>query len=1333
MASEQSGGYFKKYARDQRIQTTEEVFNKGVKFEQTPLDTGEHKIVLNYDMLNDGRVITPRRGLRTIRVALPLTTPDLYSKITEDILLTDNLDAVEEDNTHYSLYIANQCTEGTVGIHSGPAEMWVVDKDIDKTFDILEEYNITTRDMYAIPISYEIDSIKSGLFSELMEYFIKLEQIDYNADVKDGVFSIDPAYKGGVVFKTLTHPFELTIAETTGDFVLYEAVAVDNKWQPKEDTAVELTPGTYSFAARTVYYILPKNGAAELPAKDPYISVSTTTEDAEVEYQKDKIEVGTKTFTYHEGTVSVVVNSIGVTATVDVEKFFEKIKEEGEHTFTYLLNTIEYATTVPGATIEIDRTEYNRIQPNAGVASFVYITNISDSITCSTTNASIELDIHRFNRKVLEAGTTTFTYSNTDKAWKLDGTIVSLPEYGIKFKDPNGSLANSDTIKIVTKAKNKWQLDDNYVTLTDYGITYTQGETAPKDGDVINVKSVVAGTWLYKEEYVKAIDYGIDVTDPSDHLIDGDTMVLTASKPTSWMLGDTAVDLAEQGIIFSDPKDLVKDGDTITVTRTALSAQTISFGQADHEYPGSMYYIPADAVGNGYPLSNNRAAKAIGCFAWNNNYYNFNSHGELIRTRYQVTTEDVTKTYYTEAMSPKEIKTSEAISAGFNMLLEDPYMFTDAFEEGSISLEGILLYDASDRLISEPVLNTPYKLRCFYTVERGTRYKIKWDYRSISSTTWTDIDEEEFIYKESDEKPHELKILSFSSPIEDCVLRVQAFKWDKSPVISYATSVANASVILNELTIEEMFPESGTFSFSYDGTTWKYLGKSVLLSTYGITFSDITNGLKAGSTLRITVEYKEEYSETAEHAVSMSLRYVKTPSTATANKELKNYDLSRCTGMLFWKSRIWLYGLPEDPTVLFASDINEPTYFPYPNNIDIFDEPIMHCAAFNENMLVFTRSGLYKLTLNDAGYWTKTVIQGDLNFTEFDTNTIKIVKNMVFFKSGDYYYMVVPKTLSLQNELAIAPVSRNIEKFLDNFTVHVPELFDLAYEYTGTLELVAHYNFLNYEDVHNVYTFLTESGLLLNLVLLYNTVDRHWRFYTYESQELYRPVRQDATKTSDIYAPLHCFFNKNGEMIPRLGVQVIQHEENSIKDFYIPSDAVFTYLDDTWQKDNGVIENKYKQQHTFKNWTVLDCGYRNIITDYKKRCRELQFKFNNSSGANLRFLTEFILDGETRKSYYRYETEHVIDPADPNYGFLYVSRTPVENMDIPGTTILAEDATDLNSWTLDYSRFPEIAFAKARFKVSGKGYTPRFRLLSRSEEDYELIGYTWVYRAMYSR
>ena len=340
MASEFNGGYFKKYAREQRIQTTEEDFTKGIKFEQTPLGSGEHRYIVNYDMLNDGRIITPRRGIRTIGVFLPLATPDLQSKLSQDVLLTHTLDAVEEDNTHYNLYIANECTESTIGLHSGPAEMWVVNKDNEQHYDMLKEYDIPIRDMYAIPISYEIDSIKDGAFSEYQDSFISIEQIDYNAKFENGTLTLDPAWKGGLVFKTKTHPFTLNITVNNASFSLYKAKLVNGRWSTTGD-ATALTTGSYRLEARTMYYIVPSAATEVIPAKNPYITVSTTTKDATVDYLEDKIAVGTKTYTYKKGTAKAVTDGLGVTVKVHADKFFEKIKTAGEHIFTYLLNTIE--------------------------------------------------------------------------------------------------------------------------------------------------------------------------------------------------------------------------------------------------------------------------------------------------------------------------------------------------------------------------------------------------------------------------------------------------------------------------------------------------------------------------------------------------------------------------------------------------------------------------------------------------------------------------------------------------------------------------------------------------------------------------------------------------------------------------------------------------------------------------------------------------------------------------------------------------------------------------------------------------------------------------------
>jgi hypothetical protein len=307
---------------------------------------------------------------------------------------------------------------------------------------------------------------------------------------------------------------------------------------------------------------------------------------------------------------------------------------------------------------------------------------------------------------------------------------------------------------------------------------------------------------------------------------------------------------------------------------------------------------------------------------------------------------------------------------------------------------------------------------------------------------------------------------------------------------------------------------------------------------------------------------------------------------------------------------------------------------------------------------------------------------------------------------------------------------------LDDFSNAVTDIFKVLYDYEDTWELVNHYNFLNYEDIHNVYTFRIFSGsryVFLNLVLLYNTVDRNWRTYVYESPDMYYPLRMEATKQVELMSPV--YYNKviDGVQTDHVGAQFLTFSRDDVKDFYIPQETDIIKTEGEWQADSGKIQQIFDLIHVIKNYTLMDSGYRDNTTDLKKRFREVQFKFNNTGASILRFATEFLIDGETRVGRYKYEVDQIIDPSEPNFGLIYINRIPIENLEVPGHTILAEDSSDTKAWTLNISRFPDVDFWKARLKVSGKGYTPRTLLISRMEEPYELLGYTWVYRLMYSR
>ena len=460
------------------------------------------------------------------------------------------------------------------------------------------------------------------------------------------------------------------------------------------------------------------------------------------------------------------------------------------------------------------------------------------------------------------------------------------------------------------------------------------------------------------------------------------------------------------------------------------------------------------------------------------------------------------------------------------------------------------------------------------------------------------------------------------------------------------------------------------------------------------------------------------YEVVPEATMTVGFTYVKSETNTTSNTDPVVYDLSTAAGMTYWQNRLVVYGVEKNPLTLFTSGVNQPGYFPYPNGADIYDEPIIHVTPFLDNMLVFTKSRLYLVTLSaDGATWTRKMIQGNLDINDWDVHLIQVVKNMVFFKSGNYFYMVVPKSTSLTGELVIAPVSKPIEGLLDNFKTNITEIVDQLYGYTGTLALTHYYNFLDFEDVHNVYTFKTTKDWYLNVHLLYNTVDRTWRIHTYSSAYIMHPYKQDATKKGTLISLTSLRLNT----VKSYGTQLYQFNKNLIKDYSIPVECLVG-------PSYSALTDLTLQQSTFKNYQLLDTGYREHYTDYYKRYRELQLKINNTSQVLLNFATEYSIDGNVRKTFYRYDMTQ-----DSDTGILTLERVPVDYSEVPGTTVLARNDIDVNAWSLDSSMFPEAVLWKIRIPLSGKGLSPKLRLLSFNEETFELLNIAWYFRSLNAR
>lgn len=638
-------------------------------------------------------------------------------------------------------------------------------------------------------------------------------------------------------------------------------------------------------------------------------------------------------------------------------------------------------------------------------------------------------------------------------------------------------------------------------------------------------------------------------------------------------------------------------------------------------------------------------------------------------------------------IQPQAQNPSEAASAGYNMLLENPYDFV--CESGAnINILGILPYDTTDTLVLAPVINKDLVLKCFYRaplLDEEKKYHIKWEWREVGATLWNTAQDTLVDFTSLNLEP---LTCQFRSAVEQLILRV---------TISDPDNVVTQT----------------------DGTKIEYV----------------------------------------ESTTAIGLNFVTQLSASRQNVKPVKYDLGTAKGMLNWNSRLLLWGVKDAETMLFTSDVNNPTFFPYPNNVDVFEEPVLHCMLYGNDLVVFTTTRLYRLTFDESGItWTKTLVQKDLQITPQDIPMFCRVKNMLFFKSGNYYYMLVPKSSSVIGETTIAPITNNMKEFFDNFSKNVNHIFKVISQnqegYAKDVQitdcLMTYYSYVDNQNI--VLNFVYDLSQYLNdeerlggnnkywvLSVIYDTENYLWKTYAYTTPRPLTPISLNAVQqTTFAYIIPHELSN--------YGSTLVQIEQTTAvaDNFVTGAKYISGAVNEGPYKDYLSTTNLLTVQ---KNHQYLDTGYRLLnAVDLKKRFRELQFSVNNVSQKALTFYTAFTLDGQLRRDMQGYNTKMIVNPDDPRTGILLVERPYIDPRYLPSVpeftasltdyinpSVTTGDTTLNESFVLDNTRFPELAYWKVRVSVSGKGYTPSLQLLSLNQQDYDLVSTNWVYRTMNSR
>lgn len=215
---------------------------------------------------------------------------------------------------------------------------------------------------------------------------------------------------------------------------------------------------------------------------------------------------------------SLVYNLLttGVTAvTVNTSTFKSQISTSGTYNFIYT-PTITYSSAL---VYSLNKSTFaNYVSQATGTYTFTYTAVVSPVDTSSVIQTFTQ---STFVNKVNETPDTyTFTYNGSN--WQLDGTNVTMSQYGITTK---GTETSGTTITVYYTS-NSWYYNNASISMSNYGISTTGSESV---GDTIAI-SYTSNDWMLNGTVITLADYGITITGGSAAIDDNIQIVFVAEQ-----------------------------------------------------------------------------------------------------------------------------------------------------------------------------------------------------------------------------------------------------------------------------------------------------------------------------------------------------------------------------------------------------------------------------------------------------------------------------------------------------------------------------------------------------------------------------------------------------------------------------------------------------------------------------------------------------------------------------------------------------------------------------------------------------------------------------------
>mgnify|MGYP000106730440 CR=1 FL=1 len=233
-------------------------------------------------------------------------------------------------------------------------------------------------------------------------------------------------------------------------------------------------------------------------------------------YANLKRLVGTTESSTIEESLVYNLLTTGVTAvTVNTSTFKSQISTSGTYNFIYT-PTITYSSAL---VYSLNKSTFaNYVSQATGTYTFTYTAVVSPVDTSSVIQTFTQ---STFVNKVNETPDTyTFTYNGSN--WQLDGTNVTMSQYGITTK---GTETSGTTITVYYTS-NSWYYNNASISMSNYGISTTGSESV---GDTIAI-SYTSNDWMLNGTVITLADYGITITGGSAAIDDNIQIVFVAEQ-----------------------------------------------------------------------------------------------------------------------------------------------------------------------------------------------------------------------------------------------------------------------------------------------------------------------------------------------------------------------------------------------------------------------------------------------------------------------------------------------------------------------------------------------------------------------------------------------------------------------------------------------------------------------------------------------------------------------------------------------------------------------------------------------------------------------------------